>query len=259
MTPAEIAAYIGAAAWLPIVIGWLYKVFVKPKVTIIPAEFPEIGFSTLGPILNVRMAITAARKTAIIDSIDLLLSHQDGDSRKFHWSGMTEQVSQIVDDVGAARQRIQKETDPIAFVVGTESVSVKYVRFQDPSFHEEMQPAVDALVEKAHFLKKQNQFFHAEILRSQEFDNVKRGWARQFPWKTGKYIVTFSVSSPHRLKLEQIKLEFELNDTDIEILKQNFAVNENYHRAIFRQFEDGTPQPTLQWNWRFPKAKKLRE
>jgi hypothetical protein len=109
MTSAEIAAYIGAAAWLPIVIGWLYKIFVKAKVTIIPAEFPEIGFSTLGPILNVRMVITAARKMAIIDSIDLLLSHQDGDVRKFHWTGMTEQVNQIVDEAGATRQRIQKE------------------------------------------------------------------------------------------------------------------------------------------------------
>jgi hypothetical protein len=258
MTPAEIAAYIGAAAWLPIVITWLFKLFVKSTVTIIPDESPEIGFSTLGPIINVRMAITAARKVAIIDSMDLSLRHEDGEACNFHWSGMTEQVNQIVDDAGATRQRIQKETDPIAFVVGTESVLVKFVRFQNRSFHEEMQPTLDSLVEKAHFLKKQNAFSHVEILKSQEFDNVKRGWARQFPWKTGKYVASFSVGSPYRLKLKQVKLEFELNDTDIEILKRNLAVNENYHTAILKQFEDGTPQPSFQWNWRYPKAKKLR-
>jgi hypothetical protein len=258
MTPAEIAGYIGAAAWLPIVIGWLYRVFVKAKVTIIPAEFPEVGFSTLGPILNVRMVITAARKMVIVDSIDLLLSHQDGESRKFHWSGMTEQLNQIVDDAGATRQRVQKETEPIAFVVGTESVSVRFVRFQDPSFHEEMQQTLDALVEKAHFLKKQQNFSHADILKSEEFDKVKRGWARQFPWKTGRYLATFSVSSPQRLTLEQIGLEFFLADTDVEILKQNLAVNEDFHRGVLRQFEDGTPQPALNWNWRYPKAKKMR-
>ena len=257
MRSAEIAAYIGAAAWLPIVFAWLYKVFVTPRVTIVPDEYPEIGFSTLGPIINVRMAITATRKPAVIDSIDLTLAHQDGESRKFHWSGMTEQVNQIVDAAGN-RQRIEKETNPIAFLVGVESVLEKFVRFQDRSFHQEMQPLQDAMVEKVHFSKKQNTYSRDAIMASPEFDNVKRGWARRFFWKAGKYTALFSVSSPSRLTLTQVNIQFQLTDTDIEILKKNLTINEEYHAAILKQIEDGTPQPTFQWNWRYPRTIKIR-
>lgn len=36
MTPTEIAAYIGAAAWLPQIATLIYKRVVKPIVTIVP-------------------------------------------------------------------------------------------------------------------------------------------------------------------------------------------------------------------------------
>ncbi|MGP8201906.1 MAG: hypothetical protein ACLQU4_20640, partial [Limisphaerales bacterium] len=256
--PADLAAYIGAAAWLPIIIGWFYKLYITPKITIIPDEFPEVGFSTFGPIINLRMAITASRKSAVIDSIDLVVSHQDGEARRFHWSGMIEEVNQIVDEVGIAKQRVQKATDPIAFIVGVESVLVKFVKFQDRSFHQDMQPSLDALAEKVHFSKRQNAYSAAEILKSKEFDNLRRGWSRQFSWKSGQYVVSFTVGSPYPLNLTQVKLQFELSDTDIEILNKNLTINEDYHRACLKQAEDGTPLPTFQWNWRYPKAKKLR-
>src|ERR1035437_1754066 len=257
MTPAEIAGYIGAAAWLPIIISWLYKLIVKPHVMIIPDEYPEIGFTTFGPIVNVRMAITTARKPVVLDSIDLKLTHQDGESRVFHWSGMNEQVSQIVDAAGN-RQTVEKETNPIAFLIGIESVLVKFVRFQDRSFKQEMLPMLDALAEKVHFGLRQKNYSHVTLKASNEFDNVKRGWARHFPWKTGTYTASFSVSSPSRLKLTQIKLQFQLNDTDIEILRRNLTINEEYHGAVLKQEEDGTPPPVYQWNWRYPRTIKLK-
>jgi hypothetical protein len=257
MTPAEIAAYIGAAAWLPIIISWVYKLIVTPHVTIIPDELPEIGFTTFGPIVNIRIAITTTRKPAVLDSIDLTLIHQDGESRMFHWSGMNEQVNQIVDAAGN-RQTIEKETNPIAFLVGVESVLEKLVRFQDRSFNQEMLPMLDALAEKVHFGLRQQNYSQVAIKASNEFDNVKRGWVRNFTWKTGTYTASFSVSSPTRLKLTQIKIQFQLNDTDIEILRRNLIINENYHVSILKQVEDGTVPSVFQWNWRYPRTIKLK-
>ena len=55
---------------------------------------------------------------------------------------MTEDVNQIVDSVGN-RQRIEKEQTAIAFSVGVESLLEKFVRFQDYSFNDEIQPALE--------------------------------------------------------------------------------------------------------------------
>ena len=79
-----------------------------------------------------------------------------------------------------------------------------------------------------------------------------------FFWKAGKYTASFSLNSPSRLKLKQIQLEFQLNDTDIEILQKNLAINAEYHAAILKQVEDGTQQPVFNWNWRYPRTNKLR-
>src|SRR6266704_1317610 len=100
MKASDLAAYIGAAAWLPIVLVWAYRIFVIPKVTIVSGEVPEIGFTTFGPIINIRMAISATRKPTIIDSLGFKLSHEDGSTRTFHWAGMTEDLSQIIDVSG---------------------------------------------------------------------------------------------------------------------------------------------------------------
>jgi hypothetical protein len=39
MTPAEVAAYVGAAAWLPQIAAWLYRAFVSPKIIIVPDAY----------------------------------------------------------------------------------------------------------------------------------------------------------------------------------------------------------------------------
>src|SRR5690348_9666774 len=58
MKPEEIAAYIGAAAWLPQIITWLYRGIVRPSVRLVPNQYAEAGFTSLGPIFNLRMAFS---------------------------------------------------------------------------------------------------------------------------------------------------------------------------------------------------------
>lgn len=42
-------AIIGAAAWVPQVIFFLYNFFAKPKLKFIPQSTIEVGYSSLGP------------------------------------------------------------------------------------------------------------------------------------------------------------------------------------------------------------------
>ena len=63
MKPEEIAAYIGAAAWLPQIAAWIYRSVIKPKLRVIPNQFAEVGFTTYGPIFNVRMASSSRTVT----------------------------------------------------------------------------------------------------------------------------------------------------------------------------------------------------
>jgi hypothetical protein len=140
MTPAEIAAYIGAAAWLPQIATWAYRKFVQPAVTIVPDKYAEVGFTPFGPIFNVRMAFSTENKDLIVDGFELLLRHSDGDTRTLRWSGLSETFSEITDAAGN-RQVVSRDQTPIALKIGTESLIEKFVRFQEPRYHEIDRPA----------------------------------------------------------------------------------------------------------------------
>ena len=71
MTPAEIAAYIGAAAWLPQIAFLLYLWLREPVLTIVPELAPEIGFTSNGAICNLRLAFIAEHKDLILHDLAL--------------------------------------------------------------------------------------------------------------------------------------------------------------------------------------------
>jgi len=122
MNAADIAAYIGAAAWLPQIGVWIHGYFVTPRVTVLPGAEAEVGFTSYGPIFNVRMAFSADRKDAIIDGLEVMLKHADGDTRTLRWAGLSETFSEIRDDAGN-RQVVSRDESPVALKIGTNSAS----------------------------------------------------------------------------------------------------------------------------------------
>ena len=57
----NIVAIIGAAAWTPQIITWLYRVLTQPKVSIHLHSLPQIGYNTLGPIFNASLALLSGK------------------------------------------------------------------------------------------------------------------------------------------------------------------------------------------------------
>jgi hypothetical protein len=100
MTAAEIAAYIGAAAWAPQIARWMYRAYVTPQIQVISSQYASVGYTRFGPIFNLNLAFTAQRKPAIIDVLESVMTHEDGERRAFQMQGMSETISDIADPAG---------------------------------------------------------------------------------------------------------------------------------------------------------------
>ncbi|MGU3359688.1 hypothetical protein ACLBWX_05070 [Methylobacterium sp. M6A4_1b] len=90
MEVADIVAYIGAAAWLPQIIGWGVKAFSKPKVRLMPDRSLSVGFTSFGPIFNLHIAFASERKDALLEELSVHLRHEAGDTRRLSWVGHAE-------------------------------------------------------------------------------------------------------------------------------------------------------------------------
>ena len=249
MTPAEIAAYIGATAWLPQIATWLYRKFVQPVVTVVPDRYAEVGFTSFGPIFNMRMVFSAENRDLIVDGFELLLQHSDGDNYTLRWSGLSETFSEITDAAGN-RQVMSRDQTPIALKIGTESLIEKFVRFQESRYHETDRPVTSNLIAHFNFLKQSNPTdYVAQTLSSKELFAVLETRQKSFWWKPGRYQITIKLSSPKKFKLTHSQFYFELTSIDIDRLKQNVATVESELRdLISSNLPDFKAQP-VNWNW----------
>lgn len=147
-TAADIAAWIGAAAWLPQIASWVHARFVRPLVRIMPDRSVSVGFTGYGPIFNVRVAIASERRDAILDKIAVTLRHEGGDQHELAWVSHREKFSQITDNQGNY-QVVERDQPAIALQVHTAILAEKFILFQEPSFREKARPLVER-VEEAH-------------------------------------------------------------------------------------------------------------
>ena len=91
----EILAILGALAWLPQVFIWIRNSLAKTKMTIISDKEFEIGYTSFGPILNVRLAFLAEGKKALIRTVELELTHEKNDTQKFSWDWFEETLYEL--------------------------------------------------------------------------------------------------------------------------------------------------------------------
>jgi hypothetical protein len=249
LKPEEIAAYIGAAAWIPQIISWLYRAFVKPKLLVIPNVFGDIGFTSYGPIFNVRMAFLVENRDLIIDGLDLSIRHEDGESRDFSWAGLGETFSEITDSAGN-KQIIGKDQTPIAIKVSTQSLLEKLVRFQEPRFHELNSELTQDLITHFNFLKQRNQdSFVSEVLSSKEYFSVVTQRQNWFWWKPGRYEVTLKPSSPQTFQLDRKSFMFEISSAEVDLLRKNLSNIEIELKNTILSNDPNAKSEPFSWHW----------
>ena len=249
MKPEELAAYIGAAAWLPQIATWLYRKLILPTIRIVPNQYAEVGFTSFGSIFNVRMAISVENKDVIVDGIEMIVRHEDGENRTLRWAGLAETFSEITDAAGN-KQVVSRDQTPIALKIGTESLLEKFVRFQEPRYHEADRPLIQALIAHFNFLKQTNPGnYVAEVLASKELFSVLEARKKSFWWKPGRYDIEIRLSSPQKFKLSSPSFHFQLTANDVDLLKKNLvSLDTELKNIVSSNLPDFQVQP-LNWNW----------
>jgi hypothetical protein len=257
MTPEQIAAYVGAAAWLPQIIGWIHRILVQPVVTLVVDQYAEVGFTTLGPILNVKMAFSAENKDVIVDGFELILRHEDGETRVFRWQGLTETLSQITDAAGN-RQVISREQPPIALKIGTESLLEKFVRFQEPRYHETDRKVMSELIAHFNYLKRTDfNNYVQKVLDSKELDSVFETRNKSFCWRTGRYDVTFRMNSTKKFKLGRSCYCFNLENIDVIRLRENIEAAKSDLKNVIRSNLTHFERENITWYWANVNLRKI--
>lgn len=247
-TPAEIAAYVGAAAWLPQIISFLYRAAIKPKVTIVPEKKVEIGYTSFGPIFNLRLAVSAARKDTIIDHVGVSIKHEGGAVHEFEWEGMRETFSEIK-DLSGNMQFVERDYSPIALVLNRQGVIERFFRFQAPSFHEKQKSLLRAATDHQAYLKSTKSDYHDDLINSKQVHEVMEFYKEYFFWKSGRYTVKFSVKSPNKVELVESSFAFELKTYEIEDLQKNMPVIKTEAKNLIYRGVEGFEPKSVSWQW----------
>jgi len=247
-TPTEIAAYVGAAAWLPQIIAFIYRATIKPRVTIIPEKQVEIGYTTFGPIFNLRIAVSAARKDTIIDHVGASIRHEDGSVHEFAWAGMRETFSEIKDLSGNV-QFVERDYSPIALVLSRFGVIERFFRFQAPSFHSKHKTLLRVATDYQAYLKTTKPDYHEDLLNSKQVHDVLEFYEQYFFWKSGRYTVKFSVKSPSRVILTESVYVFDLKPYEVEEVKRNLPVFKIEATNLVKSDIDGYKPQEVKWRW----------
>ena len=228
----------------------------KPKLRVVSNQFAEIGFTSFGPIFNVGMAFFVENRDIIIDGIELSLRHEDGESRTFRWAGLGETISEITDATGN-KHIVSRDQSPIAIKVVTHSLLEKFVRFQEPRYHDADSPNTLKLVSHFNFLKQTTPTsFVQDVLQSKEFFAAIEHRKKWFWWKVGRYEVTLKATSPQTFQLVGSSFSFHLQDVDIDMLTRNLSFIELELRNLVSS--NLTDYQVQNFSWQWANVKMLR-
>jgi hypothetical protein len=249
MTSTDIIALVGAAAWLPQIATWVYRVVARPRVRIIPDKEVQIGFTTYGPIFNLRVGLAVERKDAIVDGVFVELTHESGATHRLDWVGMIETFSQIIGPAGI-RQSVERESPPIALKLSTNALQEKLIRFQESKFHDSKRPLESAVSNHLNYLRSRTENFRKETLNSKETQALLDFYRQAFWWKAGAYRVVFGVSSPDRASIKNEIYTFSLSQSDVDGLSSNVNTVKMDLEALLNSDLEGFKHPVIPWSWK---------
>jgi hypothetical protein len=244
-----LAAYIGAAAWLPQIGAVIYRRVIRSRIRILPERQVELGYTTMGPILNIRVAFAAETKDAVLDHVSVLLRHEDGETKQLTWVGYSETFSEITDTSGN-RQRVERDQPAIALKLSTVLLTEKLVRFHDTKHQAEQRASFSTVLAQYNYLKANDPEYRTKIIDTRQTFDLLELYKASFWWKPGKYTLTFDIKSPDRAKLRIGEFEFVLAQSDVDALRDNLARIPIYYRNLVMSDVEDYKQEPISWAWR---------
>lgn len=252
MKPFEWVALIGALAWLPHLISLLRAALTKPEVRIITENKVELGFTTLGPILNLRIAFAVKNKDIVISAVRIRVKHDGGEERIFSWHSVTQRMLQMnTPETGPIP--FEKEITVLAIKLLPKDIEERTIRFQDSKYHADKEEHEIRVGKRLTYIcRGTGSIEYEEFLKSEEMKDLCSFISHSFGWKSGRFKADFQVDSPESLSLKNSLYEFELTPLDIEHVDKNKQLIEKYYEHQFLPAKEGEERETLILNWRYP-------
>jgi len=254
----DFIAILGALAWLPHLIRILNEYFSIPEIRIITQRTAEIGFTTFGPILNIRLAFSIKNKEAVISAIKIKLQHASGEERILSWQGIIQRMGEMKNVEGFSIP-FEKEQSVLAIKLSPKEIEERLIRFQEDEYHNNKEIYEAKAAKKLVYLQSKDKTFNVEeYLQTEEMKDLITFITHWFNWKQGEYKIIFEVHSPEKFKIIDNEYKFHLSPLDIEVLEKNKDLIElSFKEELNTIFIKDYKPKNLIWNWRNPIIKKI--
>lgn len=249
----DFVAILGALAWSPHLISVIKSYLTKPEVRIITQKVAEIGFTTYGPIFNMRVAFTVKNHDVVISNFRIKVTHESGEEKLYEWQGLKQQVLKMHTNEGPIPY--EKENSVLAIKLNQKEVEERIIQCQEISFIAGKRDIENIAIKRLSYAREQEGYDPIEFLKCQESKDVYNYIKHAFSWKSGKYKVVFELESPEAFNLVDNEYEFTLMPIDIEELEKNKAFIEQDYINEFVTNEN-TAHKKVFWNWRYPSIYK---
>lgn len=256
MSLIDLAAIVGALAWIPPIFVAVRAWVTRPEIRVITQPAPEIGFTTFGPILNLRVALTVTHKDIVITGIKLQVTHESGEEAIFSWRGIVQRMGTMnYPQVGAVP--FEKESSVLAMKVSQKDVEERFIRFQNLEYLEQKAVLDGASLKKLAYLRKSDPFDGPSFLKSQEMTDLYSFIRQSFSWKPGGYRVKVLLESPDDFTVLDDEYTFTLSPLQVQNLSDNLNHIEQYFAYEVVPVKEGEQRAQIVWSWANPDMRKV--
>jgi hypothetical protein len=247
MTPGDLAAWIGAAAWLPQIGKWIHDSWAKPKLRILPSATILLGYTNLGSSVQLTASLSTDRRNALIERMDLEMSHELGEKRHLTWVFVGEFGQQITVPRGEV-MNFGRNEPATAIKITTDALTPRQILFQDPSFAQKATTLGEQVLEHYRYLKTKDENPMKTLLESKELRPAREHFDRSFYWKPGRYTFEISLRTASSKDKHVQKFEIQLSNVDSDRLVSNCGLFAEYVTAAILDAE-GVPPKYPEWKW----------
>jgi len=252
----DLAAVVGALAWIPPIFVAVRAWVTRPQVRVITQPAPEIGFTTFGPILNLRIALTVTHKDIVITGIRLQVTHESGEESVFSWRGIVQRMGTMnYPQVGAVP--FEKESSVLAMKISQKDVEERFIRFQNLEYLEQKAALDGTSRKRLAYLRKSETFDGPSFLKSQEMTDLYYFIKQAFSWKPGGYRVKVLLESPDAFTVLDDEYAFTLLPLQVQDLSDNLDHIEQFFAYEVLLPKEGEQRAPIAWSWVYPDMQKI--
>lgn len=243
----DIIAILGALAWLPQIISWIYNWLKKPKISIYHDGEAEVGYIKNGNVFNLRLSFLAREKHALIDNIELILTDKDGAHHTLKWMWYSETFYELQGPAG--NSTMAKQQNAIAINAFRDVLIEKFIGFQSIAFLEKRKQLAYKLTTFIENQRANGEIDIDAIKRSHEYNELIRLYKNSLLWKSGEYSVIARIHIVDTNETIDHKFNFRLSDLEIDTLNKNIEFAKS---VVDCEFINTTQQLTGAWLWAKP-------